>query len=55
MKDSKTFWAESGEGSCSSSLLLLGACHQKQSGLIRHQAMMKVTSAISPAPSDELH
>lgn len=41
-------------GSCSSSLLLLGDCHQKQSGLKRHQAMMKVRSATSPSPSDEL-
>lgn len=53
MKDSNAFWAESGEGSCPSSLLLLGAHHQKQSRLIRHQATTKVTNAISPSLSDE--
>lgn len=55
MKDSNVFWAESGESSCLSSLLLLGAHHQKQSRLIHHQAMMEVRSVHSSSLSDDLH
>lgn len=53
MKDSNTSWADSGEGSCPSSLLPSGAPHQKQSRLIRHQATTKVASVISAPLSDE--
>lgn len=55
MRDSNTFWDESGEASCPGFSAPLRHLPSKASRLRHHQATTKVTTAISPTLSEELY